>query len=208
MGPKRPRSSRTAQSPEPSAGYQEVWSLSDESLLAGLVAGAPEHAEAFVRRFRSRVFGLALAVLGDREAAEEAAQETFIRAWRYGGGYDPRRGRVASWLLTIARHVATDAWRMGRGVPMDPDVIVEMDPAGSGPEPEEWAIAHHEAARLRETLAELPEEQRRALVLASFLGRTAREISESEGIPLGTAKTRIRSAMMKLRAVLEVPDER
>ena len=185
-----------------------MWSLSDESLLAGLVAGAPEHAEAFVRRFRSRVFGLALAVLGDPEAAEEAAQETFIRAWRYGGGYDPRRGRVASWLLTIARHVATDAWRMGRGVPMDPDVIVDLDPAGSEPEPEEWAIAHQEAARLRETLAALPEEQRRALVLASFLGRTAREISESEGIPLGTAKTRIRAAMMKLRAVLEVPDER
>lgn len=185
-----------------------MWSLSDESLLAGLAAGAPEHAEAFVRRFRARVFGLALAILGDREAAQEAAQETFIRAWRYGGGYDPRRGRVAAWLLTICRNVATDAWRLGGGTPVDPDRIVALAPPASEPEPEERAIALEESGRLLEALAALPPEQRRALVLAAFHGRTAREIGESEGIPLGTAKTRIRGAMLKLRSVLEAADER
>lgn len=185
-----------------------MWSLSDESLLAGLVGGAPEHAAAFVRRFRSRVFGLALAILGDREAAEEAAQETFIRAWRYGGGFDPRRGRVSSWLLTIARHVATDAWRMGRGVPMDPDLFMAVEPAEPDLEPEERVIALQEGQRLREALAALPAGQRRALLMAAFLGRTAREIGEAEGIPLGTAKTRIRTAMLRLRSVLEAPDER
>jgi RNA polymerase sigma factor (sigma-70 family) len=196
------------QSPGPRAGYQEVWSLSDESLLAGLVAGLPEHAAAFVRRFQSRVYGLALAILRDPEAAEEAAQETFVRAWRYGDGYDPRRGRVATWLLTIARHVATDASRMGRGEPMDPDRILALNLPSRESEPEEQAIALEEGRKLRETLADLPEEQRRALVLAAFLGRTAQEISESEGIPLGTAKTRIRTAMLKLRSTLELSDER
>ncbi|HEX2030988.1 MAG TPA: sigma-70 family RNA polymerase sigma factor [Actinomycetota bacterium] len=208
MRPWRPRPPGLDQSPSPRERYQEVWSLSDESLLAGLVAGVPEHAAAFVRRFQSRVYGLTLAILGDPEAAEEAAQETFVRAWRYGGGYDPRRGRVATWLLTIARHVATDAARMGRGEPMDPDRIVQLNVPAADAEPEEQAIALEEGRKLRQALAALPAEQRRALVQAAFLGRTAREIGESEGIPLGTAKTRIRAAMLKLRSVLETSDER
>jgi DNA-directed RNA polymerase specialized sigma24 family protein len=66
-----------------------MWQLSDESLLAGLGAGDPEAATAFVRRFQARVYGLALAMLGDREAAREAAQETFLRAYRHAGAYDP-----------------------------------------------------------------------------------------------------------------------
>jgi RNA polymerase sigma factor (sigma-70 family) len=208
MRARRPRSSDVAQSLPPHGGYQEVWSLSDESLLAGLVAGVPEHAAAFVRRFQSRVYGLTLAILGDPEAAEEAAQETFVRAWRYGAGYDPRRGRVATWLLTIARNVATDAARMGRGEPMDPDRIMELNVPAPGPAPDERAIAQEEGRTLREALRGLPVEQRRALVMAAFLGRTAQEIGESEGIPLGTAKTRIRTAMQKLRSVLETSDER
>lgn len=208
MRPKRPRSSRTVQSPASRRGYQEAWTLSDESLLAGLVAGTPEHAAAFVQRFRSRVFGLTLAILADPQAAEEAAQETFVRAWRYGGGYDPRRGRVATWLLTIARNVATDASRMGRGDPMDPDRILALVEDESDVEPEERVIALEEGRMLREALVALPAEQRRALVMAAFLGRTAREIGEWEGIPVGTAKTRIRAAMLKLRSVLERPDER
>ena len=178
-------------------------SHSDESLLAGLAAGDPDAAVAFVRRFQARVFGLALAIVGERGTAEEVAQETFVRAWRHAGGYDPRRGAVASWLLTIARNTAVDATRHARSRPMDPDAILALARTDPGPNPEESAMIEHDVKALRQALAALPEDQRRALVMAAFGGMTVREIAAAEQIPLGTAKTRIRSGMLKLRTALE-----
>lgn len=182
-------------------------SLSDESLLAGLAAGDPEGSTAFVRRFQGRVYGLALTIVGDPSVAEDVAQEAFLRAWRHAGLYEPSRGRVASWLLRITRNLALDALRMRRYTPMDPDVMLRMA-ASSESEPEDQAIVTHEIHRLRSDLLELPPEQRRAVLLAAFYGRTAREIGGIEGIPVGTAKTRIRAGMRKLREALEVRDER
>ena len=184
-----------------------MWSLSDESLLAGLGSGDRDCVAAFVRRFQGRVFGLALRLTGDPETAEEVAQETFIRAWRHAGGFDPRRGQVVTWLLAIARNVASDARRFRRYESVDPDVILMLPIPDSQPGPDEQALAAAESETLREAIFDLPEDQRRAVVLAGFYGRTAREISESEGIPIGTAKTRIRSGMLKLRSALEVEDE-
>jgi RNA polymerase sigma factor (sigma-70 family) len=179
-----------------------MWQLSDESLIAGLASGDPEAATAFVRRFQARVYGLALTMLGDREAAREVAQETFLRAYRHAGSYDPRRGQVATWLLTIARNLALDARRLRRDEPLDPETIVGLSLSGGG-DPAEEAAAAQESEGLREAIAALPEDQRRALVLAAFGGRTAREISEAEDIPLGTAKSRIRTAMLRLRGALQ-----
>jgi RNA polymerase sigma factor (sigma-70 family) len=179
-----------------------MWHLSDESLIAGLASGDPEAATAFVRRFQARVYGLALTMLGDREAAREVAQETFFRAYRHAGAYDPRRGRVATWLLAIARNVAHDAHRLRQDEPVDPQTIVGL-PLSGPVDPADEVAASQESEGLREAIAALPEEQRRALVLAAFGGRTAREISEMEGIPLGTAKTRIRTAMLRLREALQ-----
>jgi RNA polymerase sigma factor (sigma-70 family) len=184
-----------------------VWSpLTDEALLAGFHAREPEAATAFVRRFQGNVYGLALTILGDRGEAEEAAQETFVRAWRYAGGYDPRRGAVATWLLAIARNVAIDHTRMRRAEPIDPGALLRLEGIDPEAAPEARRIAADEAARLREAIATLPTEQRRALVLAAYLGRSAREIGVLEGAPLGTIKTRIRTAMLKLHAMLEVRD--
>lgn len=180
--------------------------LSDESLLAGLAVGDPTPSAAFVRRFQARVYGLALAMVHDPAAAEEVAQEAFVRAWRHAGSYDARRGRVAAWLLTITRNVAIDARRLRRQVPVDPDALVAMSIQAAESGPEELAVAGSEAERLRTALRDLPVDQRRALVLAAFGGLTAREIAEAEDIPVGTAKTRIRGAMLKLRGALEVDD--
>jgi RNA polymerase sigma factor (sigma-70 family) len=185
-----------------------MWSLSDESLLAGLASGEPEPAAAFVRRFQARVYGLALTIVGDPQAAEDVAQETFIRAWRYAAAHDPVRGRVSTWLLTIARNLAVDARRMRPATPIDPDVILAMSIPSADPGPEEQGLVSEDSRRLRQAIAALPEEQRRALLMAAFLGHTAREIGQAEGIPIGTAKTRIRAALLKLRAVLEVGDNR
>jgi RNA polymerase sigma factor (sigma-70 family) len=180
--------------------------LNDETLLAGFRASEPDTAAAFVRRYQGRVFGLALTIIGDRAEAEEAAQETLLRAWRFAEGYDPRRGPVSTWLLAIARNVAIDRARGRRTEPIDPCVLLELETAEQEAPPDERQIAADEAARLRVAIATLPAEQRRALVLAAFFGRTAREIGAIEDAPLGTIKTRIRTATLKLHAMLEVRD--
>jgi RNA polymerase sigma factor (sigma-70 family) len=176
-------------------------SLSDEALLAGLAVGQTDAAAAFVRRFQARVYGLVITIVRDPGTAEDVAQETFVRAWRNAGTYDPRRGRVATWLLTIARNAAIDAMRARRPEPLDPEIVAaRLQPAGGAVDE---SASVHERAPVRDALAELPEPQRRALFLAAYAGRTAREIGELENAPVGTIKTRIRRAMSKLRDALE-----
>ena len=184
-----------------------VWPLSDEALLAGFATGDPEAAAGFVRRFQRRVYGLAITILDDASAAEDVAQETFVRAWRHASTYDARRGPVSAWLLAIARNLALDRARVKGARPVDPDFLaaqLEGEKSGDGVE-EATRIADRE--RLRELLLSLPQPQRRALVLATYFGRTAKEISELDGTPVGTVKTRIRDGLLKLRSRLEVQDE-
>jgi RNA polymerase sigma-70 factor (ECF subfamily) len=183
-----------------------MWQASDESLLAGLAGGDLKAAAVFVRRYQRRVFGLALTIVGDSQMAEDVAQETFLRAWRHADAYDARRGRVSVWVLAIARNLAIDAVRLnGRGS-HDLDLEAQHLLVGSEPEPDEHAALLDDSERVRGALARLPDDQRRAVVLAGCFGRTAREISELDDVPLGTVKTRIRTAMIKLRDELEVHD--
>jgi RNA polymerase sigma factor (sigma-70 family) len=183
-------------------------SLSDEALLAGLAAGNADAAAAFTRRFQARVYGLVLTIVRDEGAAEDVAQETFVRAWKHAGTYDPRRGRVITWLLTIARNLAIDVIRLKRAEPLDPENVAgRLQRAGIAEGPPDEGPQPDERERVRGAIAALPDEQRRALFLAAYLGRTAREISEQEEIPLGTAKTRIRAAMLKLHDALETDHE-
>lgn len=180
--------------------------LSDEALLAGLGAGDRDASAAFVRRFQARVFGLTLSILRDRGAAEDAAQETFVRAWRHAAAYDPRRGSVAAWLLTIARNTSINMLPRRRPDPIDPAVLTTMREARPAPVEDGWTS--DTSVSLGEALDHLPEPQRKALVLAAFYGFTAAEMSELDGVPVGTVKTRVRSALIKLRSELGVTDER
>ena len=181
---------------------------SDEALLAGLAAGDRDASAAFIRRFQGRAYGLARTIVVDSGTAEDVAQEAFVRAWRYAGSYDARRGSVLTWLLTIVRNVAVDRLRPGQAEPLDPDVLASKLQLRDSRDGRDEHAAVVEREQLREGLATLPSEQRRALLLAAYLGRTAGEIAELEGIPLGTAKTRIRTAMHRLRDWMEVADER
>lgn len=184
-----------------SARVHPYVSATDEGLLAGMAAGDPDAAAAFVRRYQARVYGLALTIVGVAAVAEEVAQEAFVRAWRFAGAYDARRGAVATWLLAITRHAAIDVVRVTRDQPYDSDVVVGMlTDVDSGPD--RFTDVH----RVRTALRGLPRGQAVAVVLATFYGLTAREIAEREDIPVGTAKTRIRLGLARLRDQLEVTD--
>jgi len=179
----------------PAAGER----LPDEVLLAGLGAGDSELAVAFVRRFQRIVFGVAVAVLGDPKTAEDVAQQAFEQAWRHAQVYDSRRGTVRAWLTRITHNLAIDVVRARVSMPVDPDDLPVMLTAMTDG-PERLAVARDSAAQLRRTLGQLPAPQARAVAMAGIYGMTARQIADTEGIPLGTAKTRIRDGMQKLRA--------
>jgi RNA polymerase sigma factor (sigma-70 family) len=179
-----------------------VWTVSDDALVAGLAAGDRDAASAFVRRFQRRVYGLARTIVADDRAAEDIAQEAFVRAWKHADAFDPRRGSVVGWLLTITRNLAIDSVRVRRPVAFDPAALLGLEPASGDRDPADLAQLSDDTTRLRAALARLPEDQRRAVALAGLLGYTAREVGEIEDIPLGTAKTRIRTALIRLRAAL------
>ena len=175
----------------------------DEALLAGMALGDQAAAVAFVRRYQRRVFGLAYSMTSDSSVAEEVAQEALIRVWRHAPVFDARRGSVTSWVLTITRNLTIDALRMRRAVPTDPADFAASAMMSLEHNPEDAVRRGDVRLMVRTALSGLPPEQRRAVVLAAVYGRTAMEISEEEGIPLGTAKTRIRSGLIRLRAAVE-----
>ncbi|WP_220188245.1 RNA polymerase sigma factor [Pseudonocardia pini] len=107
----------------------------DDLLLAGLGTGDADLSAAFVRRFQHRVFGVALTVLGDVRQAEDVAQQAFERAWRHASVYDPRRGSVGAWLVTITHNLAVDAVRARRTEPVDPVDMEALVGTGDGSSP-------------------------------------------------------------------------
>lgn len=176
---------------------------SDEVLLAAMAQGDEESVVAFVRRYERRVYGLAWTMLGDAGLAEDVAQEAFVRAWHHAGTFDPRRAAASTWVLTIARNLAIDRVRLRRPVPVHADDLAVL----LGPSEDHPDLDPGRGGRLRDALARLPDGQRRAVVLAAAYGYTAAEIGDAEAIPLGTAKTRIRAGLGKLRRLLERGEE-
>jgi len=182
--------------------------LADDALVAGLAVEDADAATAFVRRFQAKVFGMALAVTRDPTLADDVAQEAFMRAWRSASTYDGVRGSVAAWLLTITRNVAIDAVRARRATPADDDQLDRLLQSTFGGDDHadvtgDAAATRIEAGRVIARIRALPPEQARAVVLAVYGGCTAEEVGVREGIPLGTAKTRIRTGLRRLRAAPE-----
>ena len=134
------------------------------------------------------------------------SQRAFERAWRHAGSYDPRRAGVTTWLLTITRNLAIDTVRLRRPEPIDPWVVADLLPPAGDQDPADAAVAADQMGRLRLALGRLPIEQRRAVVLATIGGRTSTEIGAIEGIPVPTAKHRLRTGLRKLRAAVAVTD--
>ncbi len=180
--------------------------ISDEVLLSGIAVGDDHAVLIFVRRYQRRLFGLALGIVGDPGLAEDVAQEAFMRIMRHAAVFDARRGSVTSWTLTITRNLAIDALRVRRAVPTAPEDRVFMNLMSNDRSPDDAAVMSDVVARARAALATLPLEQRRAVVLATMYGRTIAEVAREEAIPLGTAKSRVRLGIAKLRDAVIVTE--
>lgn len=183
--------------------WRGIGEASDEALVAGMSAGDDRAAEAFVRRHERRVFGIALAITSDRATAEDVAQETFVRAWRHAAVFDPRRAPATAWLSTITRNLAIDSLRLRRAIPIEPDDAIWFRADDEGGRPEARGEHTHAMDRVRAALRTMPADQRRALVRSAFYGQSAAEIADLEDIPLGTAKSRIRLGLARVRDILD-----
>lgn len=181
----------------------------DAALLAGLALDDPDVSAAFVRRFQGAVFGMAVSITRDPALAEDVAQDVFVRVWRAAGGYDGRRASVLTWVLTITRNAAIDAVRAGRLTPTDDELLESLvqDATSMAGDLQDSTVHRLEAEEAVRRLHRVSPEQARAVVLAALAGCTAAEVAEREGIPLGTAKTRIRTGLRRLRAVMEETHE-
>jgi RNA polymerase sigma-70 factor, ECF subfamily len=173
---------------------------SEQELMHQLVAGDERAIRTVYSRFGRSVYTLALRLLGSAEAAEELTQDVFLAAWRKGARFDSTRGRLSTWLMAIAHNLAVDRLRHERGAGRPTLVLVDEVPESAAVD-EEGALLDRD--RARRALAGLSPAERHLLSQAYFYGWTAREISEAEGIPLGTVKTRLRTALIKLRNARE-----
>jgi RNA polymerase sigma-70 factor (ECF subfamily) len=172
--------------------------VTDGELLERVAGGDAGAFEVLYRRYARAVFGLALRRLGDRSRAEEAVQETFTAIWRSASSYDAERGPGAPWLYAVARHAIVDRSRVRAEPPAE-----AADHATTEPGPQERVEASFVAWRVHRALEELPERERIVLELAYWGGLSQSEVAEFLNTPLGTVKTRTRSALARLADVLE-----
>ena len=148
----------------------------EQELMRQLIVGDEDAMRALYARFGSPVYTMGLRLLGSSQEAEELTQDVFLAAWRKASRFDPSRGRLSTWLMAIAHNLAVDRLRHDRG-PSKPPLVLMEDLPEPAPTDEEDGL----------------------LALAYFQGWTAREIAEAQSVPLGTVKTRLRSALIKLR---------
>ena len=172
----------------------------EQVLVQRLLCGDEEAVRTIYARFARPVYSLGMRLLGSAEAAEELTQDVFLTAWRKAARFDSSRGRLSTWLMAIAHNLAVDRLRRETGAGRPSLVLVEEVPERVTESDVEPVLERDYARRAMATLSDA---ERMLVVRAYFTGLTAREILESDGIPLGTVKTRLRTALIKLRRVNE-----
>lgn len=176
------------------SGTQAPQNQDEAALIERIRAGDETAMADMYDRYSGIVYGVALRVLGDASAAEDVLQEVFLQLWRNPHAFDANRGKLPAWLAVIARNRAIDHLRKR---PIEDD-ITEL-PISTGLNLENDAAQRLAVERIRNALANLPQEQRRALEMAFFEGMTHTEIATKTGEPLGTIKTRIRTGLLSVR---------
>lgn len=156
-----------------------------------------------IARYGDVIYGMARRVVADPSLAEEVAQDTFVALWRRPGAFDPARGTVQSFLLGVARNKAIDLVRKEQARRKTKEVLLQEAEATMRSTDDHSIQAADERHEVIDALRTLSATQREAIVLAYFGGRTYREVAAELDIPEGTAKTRLRDALTKLRMGLE-----
>ncbi|MHB8646455.1 MAG: sigma-70 family RNA polymerase sigma factor [Thermomicrobiales bacterium] len=178
--------------------------LKDEELMHELAAGHQEALAPLHSRYAAFIFNLAAQTL-DRAAAEEIVQDVFLVVWRKAETFDPARGAFRPWVLRIAHlRIINELRRRGRRpkTAPDPEGLHFLTVPDGSPPPDEAAWREYRRATVQEAVAHLPPPQRQALSLAFFDDLTHEQIATFLNLPLGTAKTRIRAGMQKMRVYL------
>ncbi len=188
----------TQSSPKRADRLTAAAECSDGELLQRIGGGDREAFDVLYRRFVRPVFALALRRLGDRGRAEDATQDAFASVWRSASSYRAERGAGAPWLYAVARNAIVDRARARSESPME-----FPEEASSEPGPPEEAEHSWLAWRVHRALQDLPEHERTLLELAYWSGLSQSEIADFLNIPLGTVKTRTRSALGRLADTLE-----
>jgi RNA polymerase sigma-70 factor (ECF subfamily) len=174
--------------------------VSEADLLARVAGGDEQALAALYDRMSSLAYGLAFRILGGADAAEDVVQDAFLRIWHRADRYEPGRGAARPWVLRVVRNVAIDRLRTADArsraeTKSQTDVALTPVPE----QPDDAASRSERSRTLRQALAELPPEQRRAIEIAYFEGLSHSEIAERERMPLGTVKTRIRDGVLRLK---------
>lgn len=194
--------------PEPELSYSgETRSNADDVALIRRMVDADETAlGALYDRWSRSLYSLVLHLLRDPDEAEDVVEETFWQAWKKASAYEPSKGAVSTWLLTIGRRKALDRLRANKRKREDPvgsqGIFADL-PSGE-PDPSQDMEGAELRRHVHAALRGLPAEQREVLVLGYFRGLSQSEIADSTGQPLGTVKTRMRLAMQKLREPLSM----
>ena len=178
----------------------------DVALMRRIVEADETALGALYDRWVRSLYSLVLHLLKDPDEAEDVVEETFWQAWKKADSYEPSKGAVSTWLLTIGRRKALDRLRAKRrsGVDTVSGDFSFADLPSTAPDPSMEVEGRELREQIRNALGDLPDEQREVLELGYFSGLSQSEIAEATGQPLGTVKTRMRLAMQKLREPLSM----
>jgi RNA polymerase sigma-70 factor (ECF subfamily) len=189
----------------PSGRSSNEDALRDRAAIRAVAGGSGDAVAELYDRYGGTVYGLALRVLGQPDLAEEVVQDVFAQVWREAGRYDANRSTVAGWIVMLTRTRSIDRLRARKA---RPDLARGVDPIAAAPlpspesTPEASTLIAEDTRLVRGALARLPDHFRSLIELAYYEGLSHTEIAARTGIPVGTVKTRLRSAMGTLRSVL------
>jgi RNA polymerase sigma-70 factor, ECF subfamily len=193
--------------------HNQLTGRSDEELMARFQAGETPAFDALVRRYERELYGYLRRYVGDGSLAEDVFQNTFLQLYLKSDHYETGR-RVRPWLYTIATHQAVDALRRnGRHQAVSLELARETAPDGEAeslaaslegrdPSPFEAASGEEQAVRVREAVQRLPDFLRQVLLMAYYQGLKYREVAEALNIPVGTVKSRLHAALVKLQELM------
>jgi RNA polymerase sigma factor (sigma-70 family) len=177
-----------------------VDTTADQDVSDAFSKGHPDALALVYGRFGSLVYSIALRSLAAKSDAEDVTQQVFVSAWRSRGSFDPERGTLGGWLVTITRNKVADALRQRQ---RESRVLLQVAGGAAVQAPEAPSEQVVDRLMLADELAQLPESQRLVMVLAFYSDLTHGQIAQVLGLPLGTVKSHIRRSLQRLRSRLE-----